>query len=159
MFNKDNLSIIGYMFDTNVFNQILDEEIECNLFSRINCFVTHIQHDEICNTKNPERKKRLEETFVLIEKRTILTETIILGTSRLNQAKLSDGILNKEILEMLNKKKKKLNNWEDALIAETAIMNSLTVVTHDEALFTIITNFDGSCCNLQHLFLLLSHAL
>lgn len=145
----------GYMFDTNIFNDIYDNKVDVLLFSGIKCFVTHIQHDEICATNAPIRKRKLLEIFSLIDKHIMPTETMILCTSRLDQAKLGNGDLYRNLLIQLNKKKKKPNNHKDALIAETAILNQLTLVTHDEALFNVITKNGGSSCNLFHLILLL----
>jgi hypothetical protein len=142
------------MFDTMIFNEIYDNKIDVAIFSGIKCFVTHIQHDEICATNDPIRKRELLEIFSLIDKHIMLTETMILCTSRLDQAKLGNGDLYQNLLFQLNKKKKKPNNDKDALIAETAIVNHLTLVTHDEALFTVISKNGGSSCNLYHLILL-----
>jgi len=144
----------GYMFDTMIFNDIFDNEVDVDLITGIKCFVTHIQHDEICATNNPERKRELLEIFSIIEKRIMPTETTIFDVSSFDQAKLGNGDLYKKLLTQLNKKTKKPNNVKDALIAETAILNHLTLVTHDEALFTVITKNGGSSCNLYHLILL-----
>ena len=143
----------GYMFDTMIFNDIYDNKVDYHLFSDIKCFVTHIQHDEICATNDSIRKRELLEIFSLIDKYVMPTETMILCTSRLDQAKLGNGDLYENLLFQLNKNKKKPNNHKDALISETAIVNQLTLVTHDEALYTVVTKFCGACCNLQQLML------
>lgn len=37
----------GYMFDTNIFNNILDGKVDPSLLDGKGCFATHVQHDEI----------------------------------------------------------------------------------------------------------------
>ena len=54
----------GYMFDTNVFNRIVDGVISLpTLTGRVVAYATHIQRDEINNTKNPERRAALAQVF------------------------------------------------------------------------------------------------
>lgn len=137
------------MFDTNIFNQMLDDEIDCKMFSDIRCFVTHIQQDEILATKDSDRKTDLEGIFLSIDKQTIPTETTLIGLSRLGQSKLGDGDLYENLLYQLNVKKRKPNNAEDALIAETAIKNNLTLVTNDENLSLTTIEFGGDVCKLN----------
>lgn len=164
------------MFDTNIFNEILDGNLDISKIMKENdLFVTHIQRDEINATKKVERKSALLSVFVEIcdpEKKssTLPTENFVLGVSRLDQAKLSsvlptesfvwdtsnwneakwsDGSLFCKIEEKLNAKNKgKPNNRKDALIAETAILNGLSLVTHDSDLFFVVTAFKGSALNI-----------
>jgi predicted nucleic acid-binding protein len=51
-------------------------------------------------------------------------------------------------LNQLNKAKS--NNIQDALIAETALANDLTLVTEDRDLSQIVTDFGGAACNLRN---------
>lgn len=70
------------MFDTNVFNKILDEEIDVESVHKGKpYFVTHIQQNEIENTKNPERRKALLNTFHGINKTQVPTESGFWGLS------------------------------------------------------------------------------
>ncbi len=141
----------GYMFDTNIFNQILDEKIDIKLFSGLKCYVTHIQYDEILATNDSKRKTELDGIFLSITKLTIPTESTLLGISRLGQAKLSDGNLYTYFLNKLNSKKRAKSNNNDALIAETALMNNLVLVTNDEALFSTIIKSGGCACKLDEM--------
>ena len=52
----------------------------------------------------------------------------------------------------LDKRKKKNNNVEDALIAETAIKNGLTLVTDDEKLRVVAMQYGGECMYFEHFF-------
>ena len=55
---------ISCMFDTNVFNRIVDEDIALeSLVGRVTAYATHIQRDEINNTKNVERRAVLAKSF------------------------------------------------------------------------------------------------
>jgi hypothetical protein len=148
MSHKGETSMNGFMFDTNIFNQILDDEIDCNLFSGINCFVTHIQNDEIFATKDSDRRTDLVRIFLLIDKNTIPTETALFGLSRFGQSKYGDRELFNNFLNCLNEKKRKQNNNKDALIAETAIKNNFMLVTNDETLSIVMIDFGGNVCKL-----------
>lgn len=141
-----------YLFDTNIFNSILDGSVDPNrLIGRV-CFATHIQLDEIKATTNAERRSRLESIFLVLIKDQIPTESFVIGVSRLNQAKLSDGSIYNNLLQRLNELNKgKPNNMQDLIIAETAMANNLILVTHDRDLSTVITEFGGSTCSLNEI--------
>lgn len=130
------------MFDTNVFNDILDGNIDFKNFREgIICCVTHIQRDEINKTKDEMRRKALNSVFSDLAEEEYPTETFVLGISRLNMGKLGDGDLYQQLkdrLDRLNRKKKK-NNGMDALIGEAAIKNNLTLVTRDMEFFRVMT--------------------
>lgn len=52
------------MFDTMVFNRILDGVISIqSLTGHVVAHATHIQRDEINNTQNPERRALLVQVF------------------------------------------------------------------------------------------------
>ena len=141
----------GYIFDTNIFNSILDNKIHIGLLPDKKCFVTHIQYDEIQATTNKTRQSELVNVFLSVPKQEIPTEAFVLDISRLDQAKLGSGSLYGKLLERLNQlNKRKQNNSMDILIAETAITNNLTLVTHDRDLYFVVTEFNGFACNLWH---------
>ena len=141
------------MLDTNIFNDILNKNIRLSsIRENIKCFVTHIQLDEIKQTQNEERKKKLLEIFNKVTDKKIPTDTFVLGVSRLGQAKLSNGKLYKSILDKLNKKNKnKKNNDKDVLIAETAKNNGFALITHDMDLFKVATKFGVVIVNLYYI--------
>jgi predicted nucleic acid-binding protein len=142
--------MIKYMFDTNVFNRILDGSIDLGKLSSKVCYATHVQLDEIQATKNSERRLQLVNTFSQVLSEQIPTQSFVLNVSRLDEAKLSDGVTYNQLLYRLNQlNKAKTNNNQDALIAETALSNSLTLVTEDHDLSQVITEFGGVVCNLK----------
>lgn len=138
------------MFDTNVFNRILDGSIDPGKLSSKECYAAHIQLDEIRATKNSEGGSQLVSTFSQVLSEQIPTQSFVLNVSRLDEARLSDGVTYNQLLYRLNQLNKiKTNNSQDALIAETALSTGLTLVTEDHDLFQVITEFGGTVCNLK----------
>lgn len=164
------------MFDTNIFNAILDGQIGVSeIKSQHELYVTHIQEDEIKATKRDERRNQLLAVFKEVSQsrdisNSIPTEGFVLGVSRLDDAKLSSkvptetmvwdtsnwgeakwgtGDFYEKIKNKLDKRNKnKSNNTHDALIAETAMVNGYVLVTHDGDLFSVVSELGGSALNL-----------
>ena len=161
------------MFDTNIFNHILDNEIKAeDLMGKGLFFITHIQEDEINNTKDEGRKKQLVGVFNIVGSNDVPTSSAVFGVSKWGRAKFGanpissdsstwgvtqwdkkewtkeDGLYRpiKEKLDRLNKCK--ANNSKDSLIAETSIKNNFTLITHDKDLYSVTTFFHGSCANI-----------
>jgi predicted nucleic acid-binding protein len=166
----------NFMFDTNIFNHILDKQFQVDLIQGKGVYyVTHIQKDEINNTPEVLRKNLLLDIFQTIIDQDISTSSAVFGVSRYGQAKFGGKSIPteasvwdtsiwdnskwgdeislyqpiKEKLDSLNKHKK--NNSKDALIAETSIKNRFTLITHDKDLYSVATFFKGSCANLYYL--------
>ena len=166
------------MFDTNVFNRILDGVVPVtSLSGRVRVHATHIQFDEIARTKNDKRRKALEAVFGNVTGTGVPTASLVLGVSRIGEARLGgEHIVStnsavwdvsawdqakwsvnenlytpiKADLDALNKGKN--NNVEDALIAETAIKDGYVLVTDDEDLATITRKYRGECLGVQELW-------
>lgn len=136
------------MFDTNIFDAILNSSIDIASFPK-NCkyYVTHIQKDEIDAISTPEkqeRKKQLLQTFEKINAENLPTESFILGKSRLGMAKLGNGGL----LDELRKGNPK--HTKDALIGETAIKKDLILVTEDTSNFSSrVRSLGGAVINFE----------
>ncbi len=166
----------NFMFDTNIFNHILDFEIDLETIKgKGNFFITHIQQDEINNTPESPRKKLLVEIFNSIANNDISTSSVVIGVSRIGRAKLGgnsiptesalwdishwddskwgkENVLYQPIKDKLDSRNNhKKNNPKDALIAETSIKNNFTLITHDKDLYSVTTFFHGSCANFYHL--------
>jgi predicted nucleic acid-binding protein len=122
-----------YVVDTSVFNWVTDSLITRDQLPSDGGFaITHIQVDEINQTKDGERRARLALTQACLYCRLLPTETLVLDVSRIDHAKLGDGRLFSSLkaeLDILNGKKR--NNARDALIAEVAIANGYTLLTAD----------------------------
>jgi predicted nucleic acid-binding protein len=164
------------MFDTNVFNVIVNESLDVNLFiDKGDFYITHLQLDEIQKTPDEERRKKLLEVFNKFSEISIPTENLVLDVSRLGEAKIGSEIIAtesavygiskygrcnfsnkgnfytpiKDKLDRINKSKP--SNIQDALIAETCIKNGYTLITHDKSLYSITTFFHGACANIYEL--------
>jgi predicted nucleic acid-binding protein len=145
-------TMAGFMFDTNVFNRILDGKIDVGRFpSSEPYFVTHIQRNEIENTRNPERREALLNTFHGVGHTQVPTESAYFGVSEWGAAKWSaeDGVIEAIIEKLNNKNNGKKNNGLDALIAETAIKNDHTLVTEDRDLREVVLEMGGGAISFQ----------
>lgn len=140
-----------YMFDTNIFNEILDQEIDITSITNASLYVTHIQLNEIQSTKREERRNQLLQTFHEVDKEAIATESAVWDVSEWGNAKWgSENNLYQPILKRLGElNKKKKNNTQDALIAETAIVNNQILVTNDKDLQDVISEFGGKVIDLS----------
>lgn len=163
-----------YMFDTNIYNHMLSGSIQIGkLIGKAEFLVTHIQIDELNNTKDEIRKEALKRVLIEINTSETPTDSFVVGVSRIGKARIGGGNIiptessswaisefdqyewtaSDNLCESIKKKldklnKNKLNNIQDALIAETAIKNNITLVTHDSDLFKVATSFKGACVNL-----------
>lgn len=129
-----------YILDTNIFNKLVDGSLLPDDLPSDGQFVaTHIQIDELNNTANNERRAKLFLMFAKISPMMIPTESFILGVSRLDEAKLSDGDFFESFkgeFDLLNRGK--ANNIQDTLIAEVAAVNSFTLLTSDHDLAAMV---------------------
>ena len=165
------------MFDTRAFNLILDKNFPLeSLKDRVTAYATHIQRDEISNTKNLEQRLALVQIFKNVVSESVPTESLVLGVSRLGEARLggerivptesavwdisrcdeakwpsSDNLYTqiKTNLDALNKGKR--NNVQDALIAETSIKGGYILVTDDTDLVEVTKEYGGKCMSLDEL--------
>ncbi len=131
---------MGYVLDTNIFNRMVDGKFSLeSLPAGCELVACHIQIDEINKTSDEDRRARL---FLVLAKQRITiasTETFVLDVSRLDNAKLGNGVRYNEIktaLDQLNSMKK--NNANDALIGELALANGHVLVTTDRDLAIVM---------------------
>mgnify|MGYP001616720250 CR=1 FL=1 len=140
---------MGVIFDTVIFNRMLDKEIKINRITEIKergsheFYITHIQEDQLRNTPNEKRRKQLLQIFGSIPSTLLATESSIVGISRFGMSKLSDGALYSEL---------EIHKSYDALIGETAIKNNLILVTEDKALKNHVRRLGGRVMRLKEFF-------
>jgi predicted nucleic acid-binding protein len=135
----------AYMFDTNIFNTILDEAFAVESISaNMVLYVTRVQFDEISNTTKKERRARLLATFEEVPQAMTGTDTFLMNESLINQDSIGPAIIFNALLETLDSKKKKPNNPRDALIGETAINRRHTLVTDDGDFREAVIEHGGS---------------
>ena len=146
------------MFDTVIFNRVLDEsEAIERLTECVAVYSTHIQRDEINNTQDDEKRHKLNRVFADLNPEMRSTESAVWGVSKWGQARWSGGDnLLRQIKTKLDKCKKKENNIQDALIAETAIKNKYTLATNDRCLRDVAAEFGVNCMTFKEL---LQHCL
>lgn len=153
----------SYMFDTNIFNNILDGVVEITKFhKKAHFYATHVQLDELRATSNTQRRQELIAVFEEVVGNKVPTESFVLGVSRLDEAKLGDEendlyLKIKAEIDKLNKNKP--NNIQDALIVETAIKNGFTLATHDSDLFFVATKYRAACANSHQVLMELNRQL
>ncbi len=151
LLDGDRTAMQSFMFDTNIFNHILDGGVDlAPVVGKARFFATHVQLDELNRTRNESRRSSLLGVFEKVSQDTVPTKTFVLDKSKLGGAKLGEGTLYKKIkaeLDLLNKCKP--NNIEDALIAETCIKNHFTLVTDDGDLSQVTKHNGGSCMSLK----------
>ena len=121
-----------YVLDTCIFNKLADGVIEkCDLPTDGVFVATHIQLDELNNTRNVDRRAKLLLCFTTIRPEMEPTETYVVGTGRVGSFKIGDGTLDKICSELDSLNNSKSNNVMDALCAEVALKNGHTLVTTD----------------------------
>jgi restriction endonuclease S subunit/predicted nucleic acid-binding protein len=154
--------ILGFMFDTNVFNAILNRHIDLEKLPRNSkYYITHIQYDEICSTQSEERKRELLKIMEKVPNEVIATEGAVYGVSIYGMAKYMseadakqyDEMLRKlkELDEKSGKKKTPENQARDILIALTCMKNCLTLVTNDNNLKKVAQDFQCSAITFEQL--------
>jgi restriction endonuclease S subunit/predicted nucleic acid-binding protein len=154
--------VLGFMFDTNIFNAILDRHIDLKQLPRnLKYYVTHIQYDEIYNTQDEERRRELLEIMEKVPSEFIVTEGAAYDVSKYGMAKYMSEAYAKQYNEMLRrlkeldeksgKKKSPENHVRDILIALTCMKNCLTLVTNDENLKEVAQEFQCSVITFEQL--------
>lgn len=124
-----------YIFDTCVFNRLADEKIRLSDISADGTFfATQVQRDELLATKHEGRRDKLVATFKEVGPHLLPTETFCFDVSHFDIDKWGDGRLFNSLKARLDAVKKKASNTQDALIAEVAIVQRLTLVTADTSL-------------------------
>ena len=141
------------MLDTNIFNRVLDHEVPLEQLAEcVKVYVTHVQEDELDNTKCSERRTALKQVLAGLDPDKRPTESFVWDVSRWDLGKWSgEDNLYDPIKAELDKRKPKKNNIQDALIAETAIKNGYTLVTEDRNLREVAAGFGASCMTFEEL--------
>ena len=159
-----SISSPRYMLDTNVFNRVLDNHLAVDDFRSVPLVTTHVQADELRNTGTTARKNALLAIFEEIAPEATPTRSAVFDVSRWDEACWSDedGVFEKMLCRLkelddasIKKKKKKkpkeFNQERDILMAETAMKNELTLVSNDENLRLVTTEFGGNAITLEGL--------
>ena len=165
------------MFDTTVFNRILDGVITLETLSeRVAAHATHIQRDELNSTKDAARRMALAEVFQKTVAESIPTNSFGTDLSRLDEARLGgervvpttslvwdvsrsdhaiwgadDNLCSRLKSELDRRNRGKSNNFHDALIAETSVKGGYVLVTDDSDLTAVTKMYGGKCLSVREL--------
>ena len=153
-----------YMLDTNVFNRVLKHHLAVDDFRKVSLVTTHVQADELRNTKDTVIKDALLAIFEEIGPEATPTRSAVFDVSSWDEAGWGDedGVFEKMLCRLkeldaasIKKKKKRkpneFNQERDILMAETAVKNELTLVSNDENLRLVTTEFAGNAIALDEL--------
>ena len=121
------------IFDSHIFDSILDGnpsvgKIVDSKSKGFEYYITHIQVGELSNCPEADKRTKLSLIKTKIAPILIPTDSFIVGTSRLGNARLGDGEIFNDIIKTSENKEKFIN---DALIGETAIKGGFTLITND----------------------------
>lgn len=155
---------IKCMFDTNIFDWIVknDTSLVETLAECVEVYATYIQQDELDRTPGRDEKAKRAKLFVRLVPENagsdrpgkVPTESAMWGISKWGSAKWGSGDgLRERIHSSLDTRKKKPNNAEDSLIAETAIKNDFLLVTNDGDLKEVAQEHGGESICLRELLL------
>lgn len=145
----------GYLVDTNIFGRILDGNILTDNLPKGPLHATQVQNYELKKTKDEHRRADLKDildNLIVVENRMV-TETIVWGDPEIHWGDSrvpwgNDGDLYQDILNRLDQlNNKKSNNQWDALIAETAIVKKLCLVSCDKDLIKVSREFGCTVYN------------
>lgn len=150
---------VGYMLDTNIFNTVVDEQFSTDCFNSIRLLATHIQEDELRDTKNQTRRNELLRMFEIIDAGRVATRSAVWDISLWDQACWSDddGLFEKMLtrLQALDKQSRKKckseNQQRDILIAETCVKERHTLVSDDQNLRRVMIEFGNEAITLADL--------
>lgn len=121
-----------YILDTNIFNRLLDGRVSlADLPSDGKFVATHVQRDELENTRDPARRQQLLNTFTAVIAEVGVVASMVFDVSGLDRSRWSDGQLYRDLKGDLDVLKNKANNVQDSIIAEVAIVDGLTLLTAD----------------------------
>lgn len=136
--------IAGLMLDTSAISRVCDRHADAlALVSDSRCFVTDIQLKELFRTPDVERRERLKETLLELNVRVIRPDV------------RSGGFYDGDVgavrplgrlwpVIAANQKGRFKRNIHDSLIAETARIHGLTLVTADKGLAAVARKFGVS---------------
>lgn len=138
-----------YVVDTNIINLLVDGTVHPeDLPSDGEFIATHVQIDELNRTKDEERRARLFIKFATTIDAVVPTESLVVGISRVDLSKVSDGNLYSSLRAGIDARNGgKPNNAQDALIAEVAVKNGYVLLTADADLARVAQHHG---CKVRH---------
>ena len=123
---------LRYFLDTNVFDYILDYNVELTRLLKIGIFYTsNVQYSELQNVKNEHRRHNLMKLYnCLPQKKLLLESGIWLDELHWDEEQIWIDEIGDTVISLT---KNNINKpWKDSLIAEIAKNNQLIIVTNDK---------------------------
>lgn len=138
-----NFIIMKYVLDTTIFNRILDARFSLAVISDACGFVaTKIQLSELKATKDQDRRAQLLSTFSEVDLEIEHASfSLDIPGAGYDEGQWRDGDTAKELHSKLQAIKPKLNNWQDALIAEVAFLGGFGLATADKILAKVARQY------------------
>jgi len=123
--------MINYFLDTNVFDFLLDNNINIESLKTKGYFYTsNIQKSEILNIKNSDRRKKLMNIYLTLnQKKVSLKSGIWLDDLYWDDEQKWIDIIGEIPTNWTKNSEKK--SWKDALIAEIAKTENFVVISND----------------------------
>jgi predicted nucleic acid-binding protein len=141
---------MNYLLDTCVINHIIENNEKLTLFMDLEAcksyfYISHVQNDELERMKDKfsDKYAKSHQFLLSIKVLNIPTSVFVLGVSRLNSAKLGDGVFYQQVLNYMMNKNSKKDHYNDAVIADTADRNDLILITDDKLLYEATKNYHG----------------
>lgn len=136
---------MSYMLDTNVFNKLLDGVITLDDLPKDASFLaTPIQLLELDKTPDETRRSLLVSKFHELVQDTHKVKTTLWNYSSWGEGAWDKTECYQTLKVALDSKKKKINNLEDALIAEVALIEGYILITADKTLSEVFEACFGS---------------
>lgn len=142
----------GFLFDTNVFNRLVDLGIEpAHLAAKGRLFTTHVQIDELQATRNAARAQALLDVFEKVPQERVPTAAALWNVSKYGEAEWGDagGLYGRLLASLDARNGSKPNNAQDILTAVTAHKRQLTLVTDDKDLATVMRDHGGEAISVE----------
>ena len=144
------------LVDTNAINDLADGKLNLSEFSAFCPFITTIQYDELAQTPDESRRRLLLDVMKTKRLDLIHTGVFISGYSRLKLSKMGMGAYYGLVLQGLEAcqtpsvvRHKRKSNIHDAILAETAIVEGMMLVSNDADLRRLVIKFGGHAIDLR----------
>lgn len=145
-----------YLLDTNVFNRLTADTALLARLAGHGLFVIHTQRDELNDTPDALQRAELVKALEVVEPTQRASRSAVWGVSKWDESCWSDDsslyqALLADIKAKDKRSKRHLGQVRDALTAETAIKEGLTLVTDDCVLREVTTAHGGQAITLDQL--------
>lgn len=134
---------MNYMIDTCIFNFLIDGNYTINDLPTGKYYITHIQRDELDATTDKVRRNDLKNQLNVTNSTKVVTSVALCGLAPSGESSCGDTKFFSIILTELDNRKKKRNNYKDAVIGATAIKNNFLLITGDSDFAEVMENLCG----------------